>query len=90
MSLLYWSWLKDSDAWFGKKIAAGVLLTYILYYALYHLVFSDTVYSNIFIWIVAIDVFILAVLLMKYKGLKWRTFSEKICDTIAFKQDKYI
>lgn len=76
-SLLYYLFLKNRDWSFGRKFALGIIFVYITYYATYYGMFQNQVYSKTFSWLVVIDLFILAVFLMKYKNMKWNTFIDR-------------
>lgn len=71
---LYYIWLKNSEMSFGRKIAIGLLFVYVMYYLMYYLGFKDQVYANWFIAVTVIDIFLLGVLLVKYKNMKWDSF----------------
>ena len=76
-SLLYYFFLKNTDWTFGRKFSIGILFVYVLYYLLYYNLFENQIYSVWFLWGVALDVFILGILLVKYKNMKFHTFVEK-------------
>lgn len=73
-STLYYTVLKDRDWYFGRKFSLGILMVYIAYYFLYYVVIRDTLFTNWFIWIIGLDIFVLGVLFMKYKDLKFGSF----------------
>ena len=76
-SAIYYLFLKDRDWTFGRKFALGILSVYILYYILYYTIMESTIYQNLFYWVVAADIFVLGVLLMKYKNMKFGSFVNK-------------
>lgn len=61
-SLVYYLYLKNSDLEIKYKIAKGFIISFILYYWSYHLIFRVLTY-----WVIAIDIFILGILVIKYK-----------------------
>jgi len=71
---LYYLWLKNSEMSFGRKIAIGMLITYVMYYLMYYAIFKNRVFANWYIAVIAIDIFLLGVLLVKYKNMKWDSF----------------
>jgi len=73
-TLLYYLWLRNADISFGRKIAIGMLCLYVMYYLMYYVVFRDRIFANWFILVIAVDIFLLGVLLVKYKNMKWDSF----------------
>ena len=76
-SAIYFLILKDRDWSFGKKFALGILAVYVLYYLLYYLIMENTIFQDTFYWVVGGDIFLLGVLLMKYKNMKFGSFVNK-------------
>jgi uncharacterized membrane protein len=71
---IYYLLLRNMDWSFGRKFSIGILLVYVMYYMLYYNVFANQIYSTTYLWLIVIDIFVLGVLLMKYKNLKWSDF----------------
>jgi hypothetical protein len=71
---LYYILLRNINWSFGRKFSIGIIAIYIMYYLLYYNVFAGQIYSTTFYWVIGIDIFLLGVLLMKYKNMKWKDF----------------
>lgn len=82
-SLFYYLFLRNIDWSFGKKISTGLIFTYIAYYSLYYSVFHQQIFSKTFAWLIGIDIFILAIFLVKYKNMKWDNFVGRAIGKIA-------
>jgi hypothetical protein len=84
-SLIYYTILKNLEISFGRKISFGLLGCYIGYYLLFVWIFENKIYGNWFYWILGLDTFVLAVLLVKYKNLNWKTFISKATNNVLAK-----
>jgi len=82
-SSIYYLFLRNADLSFGRKISVGLLVTFVLYYSMYYGLFEGTVFANWFLWILAADIFVLGVLLVKYKQLNWGSFMFKAVNVTA-------
>lgn len=80
-SALYYLVLKDRNWYFGRKFSLGILTVSVAYYILYYTCIKDTIYQNWFYWIIGLDIFILGVLFMKYKDLKFGSFVNRAVNT---------
>lgn len=68
-SLLYYVLFKDSEISIGYKFARELLLGFTLYYVLYAQLDKNESMELIW-WVIALDIFLLAVLIRKYKNKK--------------------
>ena len=82
-SLLYYFFLKNRNWTFGRKFSCGIFFVYATYYILYYSMFYQQIYSKMFYWVTGIDIFILAIFLVKYKNMKWDTFVGRAIGKVA-------
>ena len=80
-SAIYYLIIKDRDWYFGRKFSLGILSVFAVYYILYYGVIKNTIYENWLYWVIGLDIFVLGVLLMKYKHLKFGSFIDRAVST---------